>query len=184
MSEGRPTVLIVEDEKPLADLFVAWLAEEYECKRAYDGHEALEVVDDDVDAVLLDRRMPGLSGDEVLEEIRARGIDCPVGMVTAVEPDFEIVEMGFDDYIVKPVATDELHAFVEDLLALPNYERELQRFFQLASKRAALETAKNEAELQQSEEYQTLLEELEDVRRTADANRDELMGRAPFSKLF
>lgn len=182
--EENPTLLIVEDEKELADLFVAWLESEYDCWTAYDGRSALDQIDEEVDAVLLDRRMPGLSGDEVLEEMRERGFDCPVGMVTAVEPDFDIVEMGFDDYIVKPVSTDDLKDFVEDLLSLPEYERDLQRFFQLAAKRAAIETAKNEAELRRSKEYQALLKDLEEVRAAANANRDELMGRKPFAKLF
>lgn len=184
MGPEQPVVLVVEDEPPLADLFVAWLTDEYDCRVAYDGHEALEAIDDTVDAVLLDRRMPGLSGDEVLEKFRERGYACPVGMVTAVEPDFDIVSMGFHDYIVKPVSPEELNELVEDLLALPQYERDLQRLFQLASKRAALETSKNESELQRSAEYQQLLAELDDVRQAADANRDELMGQQPFSRLL
>lgn len=184
MSGERATVLIVEDEKELAELFGAWLTTEYEYRIAHNGEEALEKVDDTVDVILLDRRMPGMSGDEVLDEFRNRGIDCPVGMVTAVEPDFDIVAMGFEDYIVKPVSRDELLDFVSDLLALSGYEDDLQRFFELASKRAALETSKNEAELQRSEEYQTLLKELESVRKAADANRDAVGGRQPFENMF
>lgn len=184
MNDEQPTVLIVEDEVPLAELFVAWLEESYRCRTAFDGEEALHEMADDIDAVLLDRRMPGLSGDEVLAELRDRGYDCPVGMVTAVEPDFDIVEMGFDDYIVKPVSVDELHDFVGDLMSLPEYEHELQRFFQLATKRAALEEAKNTSELERSEEYHELLDELERVRESANAQRDELVASSPFSKIF
>lgn len=184
MDAEQPTVLIVEDEIELAELFGTWLAADYTYRIAHNGEEALDEVGADVDVILLDRRMPGMSGDEVLDEFREMGIDCPVGMVTAVEPDFDIVQMGFEDYIVKPVSRDELHAFVEDLLALSGYEDDLQRFFELASKRAALESSKNEAELQRSEEYQELIAELETVQLAADNNRDEVVNKKPFEHLF
>ncbi len=183
MSDDTSLILIVEDERDIADLFATWLADTYETRVAYDGEEALERVDADVDAVLLDRRMPGLSGDEVLEEIRSRGIGCPVGMVTAVEPDLDILEMGFDDYIVKPVGAEELLEFVDSLLSISNYQRDIRRLYQLASKKAALETTKQGAELEGSEDYQELLDELEDVKSTADANRDALSDDQLFNEL-
>ena len=83
-----PLVLVVEDEPDLADLYATWLKIDYSVRTAYGGEEAVEQLDDEIDVVLLDRRMPGLSGDEVLTKIRERGIDCYVSMVTAVEPDF------------------------------------------------------------------------------------------------
>ena len=117
MSEQLPLVLVVEDEPDLADLYAAWLGDEYRVRTAYGGREALDELDeaDEVDAILLDRRMPGLSGDEVLTAVRDRGIDCRVAMVTAVEPDFDILEMGFDDYLVKPVSKDDLLGVVETM---------------------------------------------------------------------
>ena len=184
MTGDVETILIVEDEVELAELFAAWLTEDYECRIAHNGDEALEAVDDDVDAVLLDRRMPGISGDEVLTRFRDRGIECPIGMVTAVEPDFDIVEMGFDDYIVKPVSRSDLVEFVRNLLSLSGYEQDVKDYFQLAAKRAALESAKNESELQRSEEYQELVAELEAVQQRADNQRDELMEEDPSTALW
>lgn len=183
MTSTRPTVLIVEDEHDLADLFATWLEGRYECRVAYDGEAALESVDPDVDVILLDRRMPGLSGDEVLDLVRDQGLECPIGMVTAVEPDFDIVAMGFDDYVVKPVVGDELREFVADLLAVSEYDQEIRRYYQLVSKRAALETTKQETELTENEEYQLLLEELEQVRDAADRRR-ETLSPDDFSRLF
>jgi len=60
------------------------------------------VIDETVDVVLLDRMMPGMSGQEVLAAIRERGLDCRVAMVTAVDADFDVIEMGFDEYLGKP----------------------------------------------------------------------------------
>lgn len=168
MSTDDPVVLVVEDEPDLADLYAAWLDDDYEVRTAYGGHEALEALDDDVAVVLLDRRMPGLSGDEVLEAVRERGIDCRVGMVTAVEPDFDIVAMGFDDYLVKPVTRGALRETVEALVRRADYDAGVQEMFALASKKALLEAEKTEAELAESEEYRELAEDFEDLREELD----------------
>lgn len=54
------------------------------------------VIDEDVDVVLHDCRMPDRSGGQTLERIREQGYDCRVAMVTAVDLDFDIVEMDFE----------------------------------------------------------------------------------------
>ena len=157
MSEQRPLVLVVEDEPDLADLYAAWLGDEYRVRTAYGGNEALDVLDeagDDVDALLLDRRMPGLSGDEVLDAVTDRGIECRVAMVTAVEPDFDIIEMGFDDYLVKPVTSDTLRDTDKTLLTRNDYDAGVQDLFSLTSKKAMLEAEKSASELADNEEYQ------------------------------
>lgn len=94
-------ILVVEDERDVADLYTTLLATKYDVQTAYNGQQALELVDETIDIVLLDRRMPGLSGDEVLQEIDSRNYECQVVLVTAVEPDFDIIELGFDAYVKK-----------------------------------------------------------------------------------
>lgn len=56
----------------LADLYTAWLAADYNVRTAYDGEQALDTYNKTVDVVLLDRRLPIHSGNEVLEELRER----------------------------------------------------------------------------------------------------------------
>ncbi|MGQ4556233.1 HalX domain-containing protein [Halobellus sp. GM3] len=164
MSADSPLVLVVEDEPDLADLYATWLRDEYRVRTAYGGREALEELDDEVDVVLLDRRMPDLSGDEALEGIRERGVDCRVAMVTAVEPDFDIVEMGFDDYLVKPVSREALKETVENLLLRNTYDEGIQELFSLASKKALLEAEKDAVALEGNEEYQTLTGRVAELR--------------------
>ncbi len=163
-----PTVLIVEDEPDLADLYTAWLSEHCTVRTAYNGSQALDAIDKDVDVVLLDRRMPGLSGDTVLDTIRERELGCRVAMVTAVEPDFDIIEMGFDDYLVKPVSKKDLWSVVEQLLLRSEYDEQLQQFFALASKKAILDKQKTTAELRSSEEYVRLKDRLAVLRADID----------------
>ncbi|WP_096393254.1 HalX domain-containing protein [Halorubrum trapanicum] len=188
MSEQPPLVLVVEDEPDLADLYAAWLGDEYRVRTAYGGREALDQLDeadDEVDAILLDRRMPGLSGDEVLTAVRDRGIDCRVAMVTAVEPDFDILEMGFDDYLVKPVTSETLRETVEGLLRRGEYDSEVQELFSLTSKKAMLESEKSASDLADNEEYQRLTERIEELRERADESRDAVAtDDEDYEKLF
>ncbi len=161
-------VLVVDDEARLADLFAAWLQTEWSVETAYDGEEALEKMADSVEVVLLDRRMPGLSGDEVLENIRADGYDCRVVMVTAVDPDFDIIEMGFDDYLVKPVSKDELLGMVSDVSTRTQYEADVQEYYALVSKKALLESEKADRELERNEEYGELCDRVETLQARVD----------------
>jgi DNA-binding response OmpR family regulator len=135
----RPVVLVVDDDQALADTCEYWLREEYEVRVAYGGREALERVDDDVDVVLLDRRMPDLSGDEVLEAIDDRGLDCRIAMMTAVAPDTDIVEMPFDEYLVKPVDEGSVTETVEELLVRAEFDERIREYFALASTEAVLD---------------------------------------------
>ncbi|AFO58289.1 MULTISPECIES: response regulator transcription factor [Natrinema] len=155
-----PAVLIVEDEPDLADLYAAWLADDCDVETVYDGNEALDAIDGSIDVVLLDRRMPGLSGDTVLDTIRERGLDCRVAMVTAVEPDFDIIGLGFDDYLVKPVSKGELIEVIDQLQLRASYNENLQEFFALASKKALLDDQKTEAQRKSSQEYAELRDRL------------------------
>lgn len=171
MGEEQPTVLVVEDEPPLIEIYTRWLEEDYEVRTAQNGSEALERIDDEIDIALLDRLMPGMSGDEVLAEIRERAPGCRVAMVTAVEPDFDIIRMGFDDYLTKPVEKEMLLETVERLLARSNYEGLEQELYALVSKRSALQSAKSAQEMSDSEEYEELEARIEELR----ADLDEAM---------
>jgi DNA-binding response OmpR family regulator len=183
MSTTSPVVLIVEDEPDLADLYAAWLQDACTVRTAYDGSEALDQLDGGIDIVLLDRRMPGLSGDEVLETIRDRELDARVAMVTAVEPDFDIIQMGFDDYLVKPVSKEDLLETVDQLLLRSTYDEQIQEFFALASKKALLDSQKTEAELRASEEYARLEDRLAVLRAQIDDTIAELSDRDAYRRV-
>ncbi len=168
MSDQPVEILVVDDESRLADLFAAWLTSDWSVETAYDGESALQQMQESVEIVLLDRRMPGLSGDEVLSEIRDRGYDCRVVMVTAVDPDFDIIEMGFDDYLVKPVSKDELLDVVERVQTRSAYEADIQRYYSLVSKKSLLEAEKSDRELEGSDEYSELCEQVDSLRGQVD----------------
>jgi DNA-binding response OmpR family regulator len=170
----RPIVLLAEDERHLADLFASWLSETYEVRVAYDGTEAVELYDDAVDVVLLDRKMPGNSGDEVLEEIRESGGDCGVAMVTAVDPDLDVSELPFDEYLLKPTDEDELRSLVETLRRRTRCEAELRRHYRLTAKLDLLEEHVPPEELAASEEYRRLQDDLDALDRALSETVDDL----------
>lgn len=164
------TVLVVEDQKGLAEAYSAVLSPEYTVLTAFNGQDALAKVDSDVDVILLDRRMPGMSGDEVLAELTARGITAKVAMLTAVEPDTDIIDMPFDDYVTKPVDNDQLLNLVETLLMWATYDEYSQEFFRLASKKKALESADREY----TDEYQQVLNRMKEIQTKVDSTLEEL----------
>jgi len=162
------TLLVVDDEKEVADVYALKLEREYEVRVAYGGEEALEKVDADVDVVLLDRRMPDLSGDEVLDAIREQGSDTRVIMITAVDPDFDILEMDFDDYLCKPVESDDLINAVEQQLSASHYDERLTEYFEITSKLALLEAEKTPQELEENEEVTRLRERADELKGDMD----------------
>ena len=162
----RPVVLVVEDEEELASLYERWLSDTYTVVVVHSGEEALERIDGAVDAVLLDRRLPDMPGDAVLEEIRALGLDVGVAMITAVEPSFDILELGFDKYLVKPVSVEEINDVVLRLLERSTYSPEIQEYFSLLAKQTVLEARLDPVEIAESEEYRALETRIAEAQRS------------------
>ena len=172
-SSGRPTVLVVDDEEDIADIYTLQLQDRYTVRTEYGGPAAVDAVDDDVDVVLLDRRMPELSGNEVLERIRADGYDGRVIMVTAIDPEFDIIEMPFDDYLCKPVDKATLVEAIEQQLTAKQYDETVSELFRATSKLTVLENEMSHEELEASAEYQRLKESTEAMRADAESLMSE-----------
>ena len=172
LDHDAPIVLVVDDEANVAEAYALWLPDEYEVRTATNGEQALDAADEDVDVVLLDRHMPDLSGDEVLDRLRERGLDCRVAMVTAVDPDFDIAEMPFDTYLTKPVGRDEIRDAVEKLLGLSSFGDQSRQFFAVSRKIATLESEKRASELEDSDAYRQRVARREEL----DAELDDAVG--------
>ena len=176
MTPAQPArILVVEDDRSLADLYAEWLDGTYAVETAYDGHEALERLDGTVDVVLLDRMMPGLSGGEVLEAVRSGDVDPRVVMVSAVTPDLDVVQMGFDAYLEKPVSATALREAVDRMLTRAEYDERLQELFSLIERQNTLEAVKEAEVLEASEQYRALADRLE----RAQADVESLLTELP-----
>jgi len=147
MRVAEPAVLMVDDEKKVADAYALRLDDVADVTVAYSGEEALEAVDDGPapDVVLLDRHMPSMSGDEVLTRLRERDVESRVVMVTAVDPGLDVLDMPFDDYLSKPVERSDLLAVVDQQCQVLAYDL-LGEYFRLESTRAVVASQISEQE--------------------------------------
>ena len=118
--EERKKIMVVDDDQHIAELVSLYLMKEgYKTMEIYDGREALEKVDSfQPDMMLLDLMLPGMDGYKVCTEVRKKS-DIPIIMLTAKGETFDKVlglELGADDYIVKPFESKELLARVKAVL--------------------------------------------------------------------
>ena len=117
---GKQKVLIVDDDENIAELISLYLIKEcYDTRTVESGEEALQIFDVwHPNMVLLDLMLPGMDGYQVCREIRARD-NTPVIMLSAKGEVFDKVlglEMGADDYMIKPFDAKELVARVKAVL--------------------------------------------------------------------
>ena len=125
----RPVILVVDDEPGLRESFHLILDEDFEVIDVPDGTTALEVVrTSQIDLVLLDIRLPGMDGIEVLERIKAIDESLEVVLVTAVRTVRTAVaamKLGAFDYLTKPFEEEELLSLVRRALERRSLEREV-----------------------------------------------------------
>lgn len=111
------SVLIVEDDGNINELLRETLEKEgYQCTQAFSGTEARMVLSmNRYDLVLLDLMLPGISGEEVLKEVRKQG-KTPVIVLTAkdtIDDKVDVLRGGADDYVTKPFDIKEVLARIE-----------------------------------------------------------------------
>lgn len=121
MSRDGARLLLVDDDKTFRRSTAELLRDDgYRVDTAADGAEAGERLEEgSYDLLLMDLRMPGLDGNQVVEVLRRRGERTPILMVSGygtVESAVDSLHLGADDFLTKPVDPDELSRKVEDLL--------------------------------------------------------------------
>ncbi|MBA7618921.1 Regulator of RpoS [subsurface metagenome] len=121
MGDKKARVLIVDDEQVVCDLLYEDLSDRgYLCATALNGDEALKnLAKQDFDVVLLDIRLPGMSGMEVLREIWLNHSHTATIMITAVNDvntAVEAMKLGASDYIVKPFELDRVDTSIRTAL--------------------------------------------------------------------
>lgn len=117
---GEPTVLVVDDEPTVTEVVSIYLKRAgYQVMTASDGETALEMLESQPpDLVVLDLMLPDVGGLEITRWLRARG-DMPIIMLTARREEVDRIlglELGADDYVVKPFSPQELVSRVKAVL--------------------------------------------------------------------
>jgi len=117
---AHETILVVDDEPAIVQVIRDRLLREgFQVRAAGSGIAALAAAGDPLDLVILDLMLPDLDGFEVLRRLRQQGLDLPVIILTARDDDVDVVvglELGADDYVVKPFNPRELVARVRAVL--------------------------------------------------------------------
>jgi len=121
MASETPSVLIVDDERVVCDLLSEELVDRgYQCTTVLSGNEALAILAvQDFDVLLLDIRLPGISGMEVLKKI---WLNCPnistimITAVNEVDTAVEAMKLGASDYLVKPLDLDRVDTSIRTTL--------------------------------------------------------------------
>ncbi|GAA1140682.1 MULTISPECIES: response regulator transcription factor [Microbacterium] len=117
---GRARLLYVEDEPDIAEIAVEVLSDDFVVDHAADGEAGLRMVlARRYDVIVVDRRLPGMSGIELIRAIRTARLATPVLMLTAlgaVEDRVSGLDAGADDYLVKPFDFAELRARLRALI--------------------------------------------------------------------
>lgn len=124
MQQTSKRILLIDDEKPIAETIQAYARKEnMEIVYVFNGEAGLEKFSNDkFDLVLLDWMLPGISGPDIIKKIRETS-DIPILMISARNEETDIVvglELGADDYITKPFGPRELIARIYSLLRRTN----------------------------------------------------------------
>ncbi|WP_129595897.1 response regulator [Anaerophilus nitritogenes] len=147
-------ILIVDDEKNIRMTLKHCLKEEgYEIDSAVNGEEALKKsIEEEFDLMLLDIKMPGLTGMQVLSKVREKGSKIDVIMMTAygtIEKAVEAMKLGAIDFISKPFTPDEIRSIVKEVLDRKDLEEaEVETFEDVIAyaKKCILEGSYSKAE--------------------------------------
>lgn len=162
--DTAPVVLVTEDDPELRALYATRLESRYSVRTAGTAADALDAADPAVAIVVLDRRLPDGDGLDYLDDLDNLTDGALVAAVTGINPGLEIATVDIDDYLVKPVDGERLVETVDALDERRTYECDVTRYYALASRRAALEAAHDPAALRDDERYETLRDELDDLR--------------------
>ncbi len=148
-------LLIIDDEKGAADAVARYfrLVENWHPQVAQDGDSALRIVtEEQIDVALIDIRMPGMNGLEVLKRIKEKAPRCVSVMLTAVDDAaiaVEALKLGAFDYVNKPVVLHELErtilsALEKDRLVRENHDYQVNLEAKVAEQTAALRSVNEE----------------------------------------
>ena len=120
----KPKVLLVDDKNEFRTLLKVILEKDYEILTAYNGSNALEVLNDgfEPDLIVTDLMMPDVDGKSFVTQLKASGLykDIPVIVLSSIDKSMERIELlklGAEDYLIKPFNPSELKVRIDNVLA-------------------------------------------------------------------
>ncbi|GMR05193.1 MAG: response regulator transcription factor [Thermodesulfobacteriota bacterium] len=158
-------ILVIEDEKKVASFIKRGLEQEsYAVDIVYDGVEGQHFAEvNEYDAIILDIMLPKKSGIEVLRELKSKGVETPVILLTArdsVEDRVKGLNVGADDYLTKPFAFEELLARLRVLMRRGGYGMPVLKCSDLSLDPATRKAKRGDREVELTVKEYALLEYL------------------------
>lgn len=171
------TILIVDDEEVVAESYQLYLEDKYETRIETTGGAALaelDPTDREIDLILLDRRMPGMSGDVVANHVDDYELDYQVLMVSAVDPDLDILDIPCDGYLTKPVSEEEIVTAVERAFLVSYYKELITEYNAVVEKYDVLVDQFSKEELSNKELFTEFEERMEQLESEISETTEEL----------
>jgi DNA-binding response OmpR family regulator len=165
---GALTLVVIDDTEGGRELYREWLGDECVVRTAGGTKSGVDMLDHEVDLVILDRELSGADGREVAVELDSHVDDVHIVMVSWQAADFDIVEYPIDSYVEKPVTEDDALALVDQYRTQRSYQADLEEYFSLSSKLAAIEAEHSATELESNPEYDRLKGRVEEKRESVD----------------
>lgn len=127
---SKNSLFVIDDDSSIRELFAEALGDDYDLATYEDGQEGMEALEEELpDVLILDLRLPGKGGLEIMEEVHERWPDLQVIMVTAhqdVESAVQAMKYGAFDYVVKPFDLEEIEVVIERALENRELKQEVK----------------------------------------------------------
>lgn len=141
LGSSAPTVLIADPSRQLTEMYGAWLTERYDVRRAHNGEELERRFADDPDVVVFERELPGTSPDDVIDDA---GPECRTIMLLSDRADADLLEIGCDDVLQKPIVRETTLEAVEEQLSRRGEPAKRRRRAAIAARRSLFESRTGE----------------------------------------
>lgn len=161
----RTSVLIVEDNREVARVYEAWLANDFDVTVTFRGADAIDILaESDHDILILDRRLPDMDGDAVLASLEARGYTGYCIMITGTVPNLDIIDLSIDGYLTKPITKQELIQTIARLQSVGVYDMAMREYYSLVQKKAVLTAHGRFESIDNIDEFEMINEQIERIR--------------------
>ena len=116
MRDSDPTVLFVDDEPELLDLYEVLYDADFTVLTAESGEQAISMFGGHIDFAFFDRQMPELTGGAAIRRLREEGYETPMGIISAVDPEGDLA-VDHDAYFTKPPGREQIRETVTQSLS-------------------------------------------------------------------
>ena len=156
----NPTVLVVDSDRRLTDMYSRWLSDRYAVVRAHSDEELDRQVGEEIDVVLFAEGVPGTDPERILSAVSP---ECRTIMLVEERADFDILEVDCDGLLRKPVVSERLCETIEEQLTRQGESERRREFGALTAKRSFLESIYPSETLESNDTFGELCSRLDTI---------------------